>query len=55
MYQFLTLLVALLAANAHAYKVGVGSADMTGPAAQVNFMVSNVTSNKLSEAHRSEF
>ncbi|GMI11553.1 hypothetical protein TrLO_g7489 [Triparma laevis f. longispina] len=38
MYQFLTLLVVLLAANAHAYKVGVGSADMTGPAAQVNFM-----------------
>ena len=40
MYQLITLLVALLAANvANAYKVGVGSADMTGPAAQVNFMV----------------
>ncbi|GMH86661.1 hypothetical protein TrST_g13926 [Triparma strigata] len=39
MYQLITLLVALLAANvANAYKVGVGSADMTGPAAQVNFM-----------------
>ena len=37
-FAVLLLVIALLGAPLEAFKVGVGQHDMTGPAAQVNFM-----------------
>ena len=37
-FAALLLVIALLGAPLEAFKVGVGQHDMTGPAAQVNFM-----------------